>query len=97
VVAGSAIGSAGAAGTTVPYATVPYAAVLFDAEGATWADAWDGGPDTAEEGLSFLRQTITVDRFEGDLALLAQGPPVGTWVVTTGAAELFGTELDVGH
>ena len=37
VVAGSAIGSAGAAGTTVPYATVPCAAVLVDAEGATWA------------------------------------------------------------
>ena len=37
------------------------------------------------------------DSIQGDLAVLAAGPPVGATVVTAGAAELFGTEFGVGH
>lgn len=69
--------------------SVPYAAVLYDAQGQAWTY-------TTDRPLSFLRAAVAVDRFSGDTAFLTEGPPVGTQVVTTGAAELFGTELDVG-
>ena len=68
---------------------IPYAAVLYDADGTTGAYA-------ASERNVFVRNEIVVDRIEGDLAYLVEGPPVGTEVVTTGAAELYGTETGVG-
>jgi hypothetical protein len=76
----------GGAGTQL---TIPYAAVLYDSEGKTWTYA------TPDENV-FVRHEIVVDRVDGDVAYVADGPPVGTEVVTTGAAELFGTETGVG-
>jgi membrane fusion protein, heavy metal efflux system len=68
---------------------VPRSAVLFDAFGGTWVyEARDGGV--------FVRQRVALADIVGDTAVLRQGPPVGTRVVTTGAAELFGTEFGVG-
>ena len=68
---------------------VPRAAVLFDAFGGTWVyEARDGGV--------FARQRVMLADFSGSDAVLSQGPAVGTRVVTTGAAELFGTEFGVG-
>src|SRR6478672_11282210 len=64
---------------------MPYAALLYDTEGETWAF-------TTAEPLTFVRQRIKVDRIDGDNAILAQGPAAGTKVVTVGAAELFGSE-----
>ncbi len=69
--------------------TLPYAAVLYDSEGKTWAYA------TPEENV-FVRHEIVIDRVDGEVAFVAEGPPAGTEVVTTGAAELFGTETGVG-
>lgn len=69
--------------------TLPYAAVLYDSEGKTWAYA------TPDENV-FVRHEIVVDRVDGDVAFIDEGPPAGTEVVTTGAAELFGTETGVG-
>ena len=69
---------------------IPYGAVLYDAQGKTWTY-------TSPEPLTFVRQEITVDRIEGDLAILTEGPPLGTSVVKVGAAELIGTEYGVGH
>jgi hypothetical protein len=69
---------------------VPYAAVLYDASGNTWVYS-------SPEPLVFVRQRIVVDHIEGDVAVLSDGPPAGTTVVTTGAADLFGTEFAVGH
>jgi hypothetical protein len=69
--------------------TVPYAAVLYDSEGRTWAYA------TPEENV-FVRHELVIDRIDGNVAFVAEGPPAGTAVVTTGAAELFGTETGVG-
>ena len=69
--------------------TVPYAAVIYDAKGATWSYV-----NTAP--LVFLRSQITVDEIDGDTAVLSAGPSVGTSVVTTGAAELYGAEIGVG-
>jgi hypothetical protein len=67
---------------------VPYAAVLYGVNGETWVY---GNP----EPLVFVRLPITVDYVDGDLAVLLEGPEVGTPVVTLGAAELFGTETGV--
>ena len=69
---------------------VPYAAVLYTEDGETWVY-------TNPEPLVFVRQPITVERIEGDRAILTDGPLVGTPVVTVGTAELFGVEFGVGY
>jgi hypothetical protein len=67
---------------------VPYAAVLYGVHGETWVY-------TNPEPLVYVRQPIVVDHIEGDVAVLSEGPQVGTAVVTVGASELFGTETGV--
>lgn len=69
---------------------VPYGSVLYDAHGDTWVY-------TNPEPLVFVRHAIHVDYISGDRAVLSQGPPRGTAVVTVGAAELFGAEFEIGH
>jgi hypothetical protein len=64
---------------------IPYAAVLYDANGETWTY-------TNPEPRVFVRHDISVDRIEGGIAILSEGPPVDTAVVTVGAAELWGVE-----
>jgi hypothetical protein len=68
---------------------VPYASVIYDAQGATWTYV-------AIEPLSFERQLIVVESISGDEAILADGPAAGTPVVIVGAAELYGAETGVG-
>ena len=68
---------------------VPYAAVFYDPDGATWVF-------TNPEGRTFVRKPITVERIEGDTAFLSDGPQSGTDVVTVGGPELYGAELGVG-
>ena len=75
-------------GGETPRNVVPYAAVLYGVNGETWVY-------TAPEPLVFVRQPITIDYIEGDLAILSEGPEAGTAVVTVGAAELFGAETGV--
>jgi hypothetical protein len=67
---------------------VPYAALLYDPEGKTYVY-------TSPKPLEYLREEVKVDRIEGDRVLLSRGPPAGTRVVTVGAAEVYGTELEV--
>jgi hypothetical protein len=67
---------------------IPYAAVLYGPEGNTFTY-------TSPEPLVFVRHPISVDRIAGDRALLSNGPPLGTEVVTVGSQELFGTEYEV--
>jgi hypothetical protein len=69
---------------------IPYAAVIYDADGATWTY-------TNPEPLVFVRHAITVEYIEGDLAALKDGPDIGTAVVTVGAVELLGIEHNIGH
>jgi hypothetical protein len=69
---------------------MPYAAVLYDPNGDTWAY-------TNPEPLVFVRSPITVVTIEGNRAVLSAGPAAGTQVVTVGAAELLGTEYEVGE
>ena len=70
--------------------SVPYSAVIYDAEGHSWVF-------TTHEDLSYVKAPITIERIEGDLAILNEGPPVGTEVVTQGAEELFGVEDGIGE
>jgi len=69
---------------------IPYDAVLYDPAGDTWAY-------TSPESLTFVRAPIDVDRIVGNHAFLSDGPPAGTDVVVVGAAELLGTEYEVGE
>src|SRR6476661_5106367 len=69
---------------------MPYAAVLYDPNGDTWAY-------TNPEPLVFVRAPITVVTIDGNRAVLSAGPAAGTEVVTVGAAELLGTEYEVGE
>ncbi len=69
---------------------VPYAAVLYDAKGVTWVY-------TSPANLVYVRARIAVDYIEGDQAVLTEGLPAGTQVVTQGGQELFGAEFEVGH
>lgn len=66
---------------------IPYAAILYDTKGDTWTY-------TNPERLTYVRHPITVDRIVGDLAFLSDGPASGTAVVTVGAAELYGSEIE---
>jgi multidrug efflux pump subunit AcrA (membrane-fusion protein) len=68
---------------------VPYAAVIYDPTGATWAY-------TNPDGLVFVRAPITIERIDGDRVVLESGPPPGTLVVTVGAPEFWGAENGVG-
>lgn len=72
-----------------PRKVVPYAAVLYDAYGSTWVY-------TRTEEHSFVRARIVVDYIEGNVAVLSDGPPIGTEIVTVGGAELLGTEFEIG-
>ena len=69
---------------------IPYAAVLYDPAGDTWTY-------TSPESFVYVRAPIDVDRIVGDRAYLSDGPSVGTDVVVVGAAELLGTEYEVGE
>lgn len=64
---------------------IPYAGVLYDANGATWTY-------TSPKPLVFVRHDIRIDDIRGSRALLSAGPRVGTRVVTVGSAELWGIE-----
>ena len=69
---------------------IPYAALLYLADGSTWVYA-----ETDE--LVFERAAVSVVRVEGDSVLLSSGPEPGTDVVVIGAAELLGAEFDTAH
>lgn len=69
---------------------IPYAAVVYDADGRTWAY-------TSPKSLTYVRSPITVARIVGDKAFLSSGPAVGTNVVTVATAELYGTEAGIGY
>ncbi len=68
---------------------VPYAALMYQPDGSTFVY-------TNPEGTSYLRAPVAVAAIAADQVVLTAGPPVGTSVVTVGAAELWGTEFKVG-
>ena len=66
---------------------IPYAALLYDTEGNTWVYL-------NTEPFVFVRSPVTVDHIEGGKAFLSKELPSGSVVVTTGAAELYGSETE---
>jgi hypothetical protein len=68
---------------------VPYSAVIYGLNGETWVYTNIGA-------LTYRRESIMVDYIEGDTAVLLDGPPAGTEVVTVAVAELYGTDTGVG-
>ena len=69
---------------------VPYAAVIYDAEGKTFVYRTTGR-------LTFVREGVDVERIAAADAFLTRDPGPGTRVVTVGAAEVYGAEVEVGH
>jgi len=67
---------------------VDYAALIYDKKGQSWVY-------TVPQPLTFVRMKVTVDRIEKNRATLSVGPAPGVQVVTTGAAEVYGAELDI--
>jgi len=68
--------------------TIPYAAVVYDAEGESWAFV------EQEPGV-YQRAPITITAVEDDTVRLSEGPEPGTPVVTVAAAELVGVEAGI--
>jgi len=66
---------------------IPYAAILYDTNGETWVY-------TSPEPFVYVRHRIVVDYIEDELAVLSDGPAPGIAVVTVGATELNGAELE---
>jgi hypothetical protein len=69
---------------------VPYTSVLYDLTGGTWVYVHT-------EPMTFVRQAIRIDVIKGENVYLKYGPPSGTKVLATGVAQIFGTEVGVGH
>jgi hypothetical protein len=69
---------------------MPYGALMYDTKGNTWTFT-SAGP------LAYVRKSVTVATIDGDKVILADGPDVGTVVVTVGAPELMGAEHKYGH
>jgi hypothetical protein len=67
---------------------LPYAALIYDAEGKTYVY-------TSPKPLTYLREEVEVENIDGNRVHVSKGPAAGTEVVTTGAAEVYGTELEI--
>ena len=67
---------------------IPYAALIYDEEGDTFTYV-------SPRPLTYVRTAIRIDHIVGNTVVLEQGPPVGTAVVTTGAAEVYSAEFGV--
>jgi RND family efflux transporter MFP subunit len=67
---------------------VPFSAVVYDINGGAWVYE-----NVGEQ--KFSRRRVQVRYVVGDTAVLANGPPVGTKIVTVGTQELLSTEFFV--
>lgn len=66
---------------------VPYDSVFLDSHGEFWVY-------TNPEPLEFVRAPIDIVRETSDQAILTDGPPEGTQIVTVGVPELYGSETE---
>lgn len=67
---------------------IPYAALIYDDAGETFTYV-------SAKPLRYVRTPIEVQRIAGGEVLLAHGPPLGSRVVTVGAAEVYSAEFGV--
>ena len=68
---------------------LPWSAVVQDIHGGHWVY------EQIQEH-TFVRRRVQIQRVTDSWAVMDQGPPVGTIVVITGVAEIFGTEFGFG-
>ena len=69
--------------------SVDHAALVYDKKGKPWVFTVIG-PRT------YVRAAVGINEVQEDnLVILSSGPPAGTEVVTVGAIELWGTELEI--
>jgi hypothetical protein len=73
-----------------PRKVVPHSALIYDPKGQAWVY-------TSPEPRMFIKRKVDVDYVEGNLAVLNDGPPAGTSVVSRAAAEVYGADSGVGH
>jgi len=69
---------------------VPWSSVVLDVSGGAWVYE-------RIQPHTYVRRRVEIRRVLGADAELSHGPEPGTFIVTEGAAELFGTEFGVGH
>jgi hypothetical protein len=69
---------------------VPFSSMIYDPQGQTWVYI-------SPQPRTFVRHKIDVDYIKNNLAVLNDGPPVGTVVASVAVAELYGAEFKVGH
>lgn len=69
--------------------TVPASSLVYDIQGSAWVYVVDGAH-------VYRRQRVELLQTENKLAYLGRGITAGAKVVTTGVAELFGTEFGAG-
>jgi hypothetical protein len=67
---------------------ISYSAVVYDADGKSWAYS---SPSTR----TYVRVPIVISSITGKTVQLKSGPPVGTQVVVVGAPELVGAEAGI--
>ena len=67
---------------------VEHATLVFDKKGKPWVFTVVG-PRT------YVRAPVGIKEIDDELMILSSGPPPGTEVVTVGAIELWGTELEI--
>lgn len=77
------------AGASAGTRALPYGGLLYQPDGTTFVY-------TNPEPDVYVHEAVTVDRVNGDVAVISSGPAQGTPVVTDGAAELMGMEFGVG-
>jgi Cu/Ag efflux pump CusA len=70
------------------HVVIPYDAVLYEPDGKAITY-------TSPAPLQYERASVVVARFKGNTAVLKQGPPAGTRVVTVGSDEILGVEQGV--
>jgi hypothetical protein len=70
-----------------PRMVLPYSALIYGANGDVWAY-------TNPAPRTFVRERVHVADINGALAVLRDGLRAGARVVTVGAAELFGIEVE---
>jgi hypothetical protein len=73
-----------------PQRVVPQSALIYDPRGGTWVY-------TSPEPRTFIKHKVGVVYVENGWAVLNEGPPTGTVIVTMAAAEVYGADSGVGH
>ncbi len=67
---------------------VPHEALIYNPDGGAFVY-------TKPAAETYVRAPVKVVRVDDDEAVLSEGPPAATTIVTTGAAELLATEYEI--